>query len=98
MNTSYKAKIDNAIASGFKSRIAQLNDDIDKVKLARANDELEYKRMISEDLTVVSKTSSTTFVDRCISLAEKLHELERQLEDAEFAFIDWKSIANYNED
>ena len=95
MNTSYKSTVDNYIASSFKTRIANLQSNIDKVKCEQANKELEYKRMISEDLNIVSSTSPEKFVDSCISFAAKLREFKEELNDINEAYCNWKSIANY---
>lgn len=95
MNPSYKTMVDNYIASSFKARIADLQRNIDKVKCAQANDDFEYKRMISEDLTVVAKSSTESFADRYISFVTRLRELKQELNDVNDAYCNWKSLANY---
>lgn len=95
MNQSYKSTADNYISSSFKTRIANLQRDIDKVKCEQANEELEYKRMISEDLNIVSNTSAEKFVNKFISFSANLRELKEELKDVNEAYCNWKSIANY---
>ena len=95
MNPSYKSTVDNYIASSFKARIADLERNIDKVKCAQANEEFEYKRMISEDLAIVTKSSGESFADHFISLATRLRELKEELNDVNTAYCNWKSLANY---
>lgn len=98
MNPSYKSTVNDYIASSFKARIADLQRNIDKIKCAQANEELEYKRMISEDLTVVSKNSDELFADRCISFVTKLRKLNEELKDVNTAYCNWKTIADYSSD
>lgn len=95
MNQSYKSTADNYISSSFKARIANLQRDIDKIKCEQANEELEYKRMISEDFNIVSNISAEKFVNNCISFSADLRELKEKLKDVNEAYCNWKSIANY---
>lgn len=95
MNPSYKTMVDNYIASSFKIRIADLQRNIDKIKFAQANEEQEYKRIISEDLVIVSKTSGEAFVEHCSSFVTRLRELKQELNDVNEAYCNWKSLANY---
>ena len=95
MNPTHKSIIDNAIAANFKERIANLEKDIADVKSGIATAEKEYKRMISEDLDIVSDVSAETFTSRYLSLVNKLRKYKEDLKDFNEAYCNWKSLANY---
>lgn len=95
MNPSYKSTIDDAIASNFRERIATLEKEIANVKAALATSDQEYKRMISEDLNIVSEVGIDTFTSRYVTYTTKLRKYKEDLKDVNAAYCDWKSLANY---
>ena len=97
MNPTHKSTIDNAIAANFKEQIANLEKDIADVKSGIATAEKEYKRMISEDLVIVSNVSAETFTSRYLSLVSKLRKYKEDLDDFYAAYCNWKSLANYTD-
>ena len=95
MNPTHKSTIDNAIAANFKEQITNLEKNIADVKSSIATAEKEYKRMIAEDLDIVSSVSAETFTSRYLSLVNKLRKYKEDLNDFNAAYCDWKSLANY---
>lgn len=88
---------DEAIAAGFKYKIASINNDIEEIKSSKVNLMSEYERMISEDLDSRSNYSAEGLAKQLVDHEYQLHNLIERLKSANDAFEAWKAYANYPE-
>ena len=88
---------DEAIAAGFKHKIASLNKDIEEIRSCKVDLMSEYERMISEDLDIRSKYSAEELARQLVDQEYQLDTLIERLKTANDAFEDWKAYANYSE-